>query len=244
MNVISLQEARTTALGGLMPTIRRFEVAGRFETGMYEYDNKFMYTTLAAAQDLTGLGSSVSGIEVRAVDAMAADQVADRIEMELGLPYVGHDWQSMNSSLFSALKLEKLAMGVILLLIVVVAAFNIISTLVMVVTDKTREIGILKSMGLTAKQVQRVFMIQGLVIGTIGTVAGAIAGLFLMWILDRYELIAIPGDVYFIDHLPIAFDVGDIGIILALSLIISFIATIYPARQAARLLPVDAIRHD
>ncbi|HET7274288.1 MAG TPA: lipoprotein-releasing ABC transporter permease subunit [Longimicrobiaceae bacterium] len=244
VNVISLQDARTTALGGLMPTIRRFEVAGRFSTGMYEYDNKFMYTTLAAAQELTGLGTDVTGLEIRAVDAMAADQVADAIEAEMGLPYRAIDWQSQNASLFSALQLEKWAMGVILLLIVIVAAFNIISTLVMVVTDKTREIGILKSMGLTAKQVQRVFMIQGLVIGTVGSFSGAVAGLFVMWLLDRFELIAIPGDVYFIDHLPIAFDAGDIGIILALSLVISFVATIYPARQAARLQPVEAIRHD
>jgi lipoprotein-releasing system permease protein len=137
-----------------------------------------------------------------------------------------------------------MAMGVILLLIVIVAAFNIISTLVMVVTDKTREIGILKSMGLRSSQVQRVFMLQGVVIGTMGSVLGATMGLLLTWLLDRYEFIKIPGDVYFIDRLPVAFDWFDITLILLLSMVISFLATIYPARQAARLYPLDAIRHE
>jgi lipoprotein-releasing system permease protein len=150
----------------------------------------------------------------------------------------------MNSSLFSALKLEKLAMGVILLLIVVVAAFNIVSTLVMVVTDKTREIGIMKSMGLKAAQVQRVFMLQGLAIGTAGSALGAIVGLVLTWMLDRYEFIKIPGDVYFVDRLPVAFDPVDVGVILLSSTLISFVATLYPSRQAAGLLPLEAIRDE
>ncbi|MEX0912846.1 MAG: ABC transporter permease [Gemmatimonadota bacterium] len=244
VNVISLQGVQVSAMGTLVPTIRRFEVVGRFRTGMFEYDNKFMYTTLAAAQDLTGLGNSVTGIEVRVPDPMNADVIARSVEEELGFPYRAEDWKSMNSSLFSALQLEKMAMGIILLLIVIVAAFNIISTLVMVVTDKTREIGILKSMGLRASQVQRVFMLQGIVIGTVGSVLGAASGLFLTWLLDRYEFIRIPGDVYFIDRLPVAFDAVEIAVILGASLLISFLATLYPARQAARLFPVDAIRHD
>lgn len=244
VNVISLQGVQVSAMGTLVPTIRRFEVVGRFRTGMYEYDNKFMYTTLEAAQDLTGLGDAVTGIEVRVPDAMDADRVGGRIEDALGFPYRAEDWKSMNSSLFSALQLEKMAMGIILLLIVVVAAFNIISTLVMVVADKTREIGILKSMGLQAAQVQRIFILQGVVIGTVGSFFGVTGGLLLTWLLDRYEFIKIPGDVYFIDRLPVSFDPVDIGTILFASLLISFLATIYPARQAARLLPVEAIRHD
>jgi lipoprotein-releasing system permease protein len=135
-------------------------------------------------------------------------------------------------------------MGIILLLIVIVAAFNIVSTLVMVVKDKTREIGIMKSMGLRASQVQRVFMLQGVVIGTVGSGLGAAVGLFVTWLLDRYKFIHIPGDVYFVDRLPVAFDWFDIGLILLLSTIISFLATLYPARQAARLFPVEAIRHE
>jgi lipoprotein-releasing system permease protein len=244
VNVISLQDLNVSPMGTLVPTIRRFEVVGRFTTGMYEYDNKFMYTTLAAAQELTGLGEAVTGIEVRVPDAMQADLIAGQLEAELGYPYRAEDWKSMNSSLFSALQLEKMAMGIILLLIVVVAAFNIISTLVMVVTDKTREIGILKSMGLASSQVQRVFMLQGVVIGTVGSFLGLSGGLLLTWLLDRYQFIHIPGDVYFIDRLPVSVEPPELLIILAASLLISFLATIYPARQAARLFPVEAIRHE
>jgi lipoprotein-releasing system permease protein len=244
VTVISFQGVQVTAMGTLLPTIRRFEVVGRFRTGMYEYDNKFMYTSLGAAQELTGLGDAVTGLEISVPDAMRADAVARAIEDELGFPYRAEDWKTMNASLFSALQLEKMAMGIILLLIVIVAAFNIISTLVMVVADKTREIGILKSMGLKAPQIQRVFMLQGIVIGIVGSLLGASAGLLITWLLDRYEFVRIPGDVYFIDRLPVAFDPLEIGMILGASMVISFVATLYPARQAARLFPVEAIRHE
>jgi lipoprotein-releasing system permease protein len=244
LSVLSAENLHVTSMGLIQPTIRQFEVVGRFRTGMFEYDNTYMYTTLEGAQDLAGLGGAVSGLEIRVPDPMQATAIARRLEQDLGFPYRALDWQSTNSSLFSALQLEKMAMGIILLLIVIVAAFNIISTLVMVVTDKTREIGILKSMGLKARQVQRVFMIQGLVIGIVGSVLGATGGLLITWVLDRYQLIRIPGDVYFIDRLPVAFDIVEISIILMASLLISFLATLYPARQAARLFPVEAIRHE
>lgn len=246
VTLMSIQGVRINPLTGVPdPVRRRFEVAGRFRTGMYEYDNSFVYTTLEAAQDVSGLGDAVSGLEVKVEDAMNSDEMGRNIEEALGrYPYRTEDWKTMNSSLFDALKLEKMAMGVILLLIVVVAAFNIISTLVMVVADKTREIGILKSMGLKASQVQRIFMLQGVVIGTMGSLLGAATGLLLTWLLDRYEFIKIPGDVYFIDRLPVAFDWVDISVILILSMLISFAATIYPARQAASLYPLDAIRHE
>jgi lipoprotein-releasing system permease protein len=244
VDIISLQGAQVSPVGGLIPRMRKFEIAGVFRTGMYEYDNKFMYTTLPVAQDLVDLGTAVTGLEIRVPDAMQANVVGREIQEALGFPYRAEDWQSMNASLFSALQLEKLAMEIILLLIVVVAAFNIISTLVMVVTDKTREIGILKSMGLTSRQVLRIFILQGVVIGAIGSMLGLAGGLFLVWLLDRYQFITIPGDVYFIDRLPVALDLGDIGLILVASVVISFLATIYPARQAARLMPVEAIRHE
>ncbi len=244
VDVISMQGATATPLGGFQPRMRKFEVTGRFKTGMYEYDNRFMYTTLAAGRDVANLGEAVSGLEVRVPDPMQADVVGRRLEAALGFPYRSEDWKSLNSSLFSALKLEKMAMAVILLLIVVVAAFNIVSTLVMVVTDKTREIGILKSMGLTSRRVLRIFMLQGLVIGTVGSTLGAVGGLVVTWVIDRYELIKIPGDVYFVDHLPVAWDPVDVLVILVASIAISFLATIYPARQAAGLLPVEAIRHE
>jgi lipoprotein-releasing system permease protein len=245
LDVMSLQGTEITAMGTFSAPIRKFEVVGRFNTGMYEYDQRYMYTTLAAGQELARLGGAVTGLEIRIPDADNAIRVAGQIEAELGgYPFYATDWQSRNQSLFSALQLEKMAMGIILLLIVIVAAFNIVSTLVMVVTDKTREIGILKSMGLRASQVQRVFMIQGLVIGIVGSALGATGGLFLVWLLDYYKFIRIPGDVYFIDHLPVAFDALEIVVILGASLLISFVATLYPARQAARLFPVEAIRHD
>ena len=244
VDIISLQGVQVSPVGGLLPKMRKFEVVGTFRTGMWQYDDKFMYTSLAAAQELTGLGDAVGGLEIRVPDPMRADEVGNRLVSALGFPYRAEDWKTMNGPLFSALKLEKIAMGVILLLIVVVAAFNIVSTLVMVVTDKTREIGILKSMGLTSRQVQRIFMLQGLVIGVVGSGLGALGGLVLTWALKRYEFITIPGEVYFIDHLPAAFDPVDFGTILVLSVVISFFATLYPARQAARLMPVEAIRHE
>ncbi|HET8656791.1 MAG TPA: lipoprotein-releasing ABC transporter permease subunit [Longimicrobiaceae bacterium] len=245
VTVTSLQGTTLSPLGGIMPKLKHFEVTGRFHTGMYEYDNKFIYTTLAAAQELTGLGKDVTGLEIRVDDPMRANEVAKNVTAAVGgYPYRTEDWQSMNSSLFSALKLEKLTMGVILLLIVVVAAFNIVSTLVMVVADKTREIGILKSMGLRGSQVLRVFILQGVVIGTVGSLLGGGLGLLLAWLLDRYKFISIPGDIYFVDHLPVAFDWSNIVLIFALSMLISFLATLYPAWQAARLYPVEAIRHE
>ena len=243
VTLISIQRAQLSAVGGIIPKMRKFEIAGRFRAGMYAYED-IVYTTLAAAQDLAGLGDGVTGIEITVPDPMRADAIGERITTELGgLPYVTRDWKSTNATLLQALKLEKIAMGVILFLIVVVAAFNIISTLVMVVSDKTGEIGILKSMGLREAQVQRVFMLQGIVIGLVGSLLGAVAGVLVTWLLDTYELIVIPGDVYFTDGLPVAFDWVDIGTILGLSILISFLATIYPARQAARLYPVEAIRH-
>jgi len=242
--VISFQNAKVSPVGGLMPTMRQFEVTGTFRTGMYEYDNKFMYTTIPAAQELTGMGTAVSGIEVRVPDPLNATEVAHRIVDRLGIPFRTDDWKTMNAALFSALKLEKLAMELILLLIVLVACFNIVSTLVMVVTDKTREIGILKSMGLGSRRVLRIFMIQGLVIGLVGSLIGGGGGLLLNFLIDRYELIKIPGDIYFVSHLPVRSDPMDVITILLATVLISFVATIYPALQAARLTPVEAIRHE
>jgi lipoprotein-releasing system permease protein len=242
--VVSFQNATVSPMGGIMPKLRRFEVVGKFHTGMFEYDNKFMYTSLAAAQELTGLGSAVSGLEVRVADPMLARDVANGIHDTLGVPYRADDWQTMNRTLFAALRLEKLVMGFILLLIVIVAAFNIVSTLVMVVTDKTREIGILKGMGMTSRRILKIFMIQGLVIGMIGALLGGAGGILLTWAIDYFKLFKIPDEIYFVGSLPIAYDPVDLLIILLSTVAISFAATIYPALQAARLAPVDAIRHE
>ena len=230
---------------GPMPAIANFEITGTFETGMYEYDEQNMYADMAAVQDLLDLPvDTVTGIAVNIADPWHAVAITRRINEALGPSYYVQNWQDLNQSLFSALRLEKLAMAVILFLIVLVAAFNIISTLIMVVTDKTREIGILKSMGMTDAMVLWVFMLQGLAIGLIGTAFGAVGGVILSYVIGRYELITLPGDVYFIETLPVRLEAPDFALIILISLLISFLATIYPARQASRLIPVEAIRHE
>ncbi len=242
--VASFENVKTGALGEPVPAMMKFELTGRFTTGMWEYDSNNMYTRLEPAQALLEFDDDVSGIAVNVRDPWEAAAVREALMEDLPYGLWSNDWMELNASLFEALKLEKLAMAVILFLIVVVAAFNIISTLIMVVTDKTREIGILKSMGMSAGRILKVFMVQGLVIGLVGTTLGSGAGLGLVWLLDRYEFITLPGDVYFIDRLPVALDPLDLALIIVVSILIAFVATIYPARQASRLEPVEAIRHE
>jgi len=232
------------AVGALVPRFWFFEVTGYFETGMYEYDNSYVVLPRAVAQRFAGLDTAVSGLDLRLRDPWKAREVGKRLEEALGYPYRALDWQSQNSSLFSALQLEKLAMGLILLLIVIVAAFNIVSTLTMVVTDKTREIGILRAMGLPAGSVRRVFVLQGAVIGLVGTTLGTGLGLLVARLVDRRQLIPLDPTVYFIDHLPVRVDPLDLFLIVIASIAVATFATIYPARQASRLAPVDAIRYE
>lgn len=230
------------ALGAFVPRYWTFEVTGHFETGMYEYDNNYVVLPRAVAQRFAGLGDAVSGLDVRLKDPWNAPAVGAALERKLGYPHRSVDWQTQNASLFSALKLEKLAMGLILLLIVIVAAFNIVSTLTMVVTDKTREIGILRAMGLSAGSIRRVFVWQGAVIGLVGTFLGAVSGLALARLIDRRHLIKLDPSVYFIDHLPVRVDPLDFFLVVGAAILVATLATIYPARQAAMLTPVEAIR--
>jgi lipoprotein-releasing system permease protein len=245
ITLISPAGAKVNAVfGGFVPRMFQFEVTGVFETGMYEYDNSYVYLPLAAAQEFAGLGEAVTGIEVRTTDRWHASEVSQRLSDALGFPYRTVDWQEQNRSLFQALKLEKLGMGIILLLIVIVAAFNIVSTLTMVVTDKTREIGILKAMGMPSRSIRRIFMMQGMVIGIVGTTLGLAVGLGAALALERYKFIALNPEIYFIDHLPVAMQGIDVVFIVLASVAIATLATIYPARQAARLFPIEAIRHE
>jgi lipoprotein-releasing system permease protein len=232
------------SLGTVIPRYWRFEVTGTFETGMYEYDNTYVVMPRALAQRYAGLDSAVSGIELRVADPWHADRVARAIEDSLGFPYRAVDWKMQNRSLFSALKLEKLAMGVILLLIVLVAAFNIVSTLTMAVSDRTKEIGILRAMGMTGQGIRRIFVTQGMVVGVVGTLIGLAGGLLAGLLLDRYRLVRLDASIYFIDHLPVDLALTDIVVIVSASVVIAAVATLYPSNRAAALEPVDAIRHE
>ena len=242
--LLTVGGAKMNPVTGVVPNSQTFEVTGIVSTGMYEYDNSYVFIALDKAQKLAGLGDGVTGIEVRTTDRWQAGTVASQLVGALGWPYRTVDWQEQNRSLFQALKLEKLGMGVILLLIVLVAAFNIVSTLTMVVSDKTKEIGILKAMGMPAKSIRRIFFAQGLVIGVVGTAFGLTLGFGAALALDKYQFIKLDAQVYFIDHLPVSTQPTDVMWIVLASIAIAAIATIYPAVQASRLFPIEAIRHE
>jgi len=232
------------SLGTFVPKYRRYEVTGMFETGMYDYDNSYVLMRREAAQDFAGLGGAVTGIEVRLANPEQATEAGKQLESMLGYPYRALDWQLQNRSLFSALKLEKLAMGLVVFLICVVAAFNVVGTLTMVVRDKTREIGILLAMGMHRGRIRRVFLTQGVFIGLTGTVLGAALGLFVGSLVNRGHLIPIDPSIYFIDHLPVLINPLDALAVVAASIVIATLAPLYPSVQAARLEPVTAIRYE
>lgn len=235
---------RVTPLGGRAPRTRNLTVAGLFKSGMYEYDSTLAYISIGQAQDFLNLGASVTGLEVRLDDIYKARKIKESILARLGPEFWARDWMEMNRNLFWALKLEKLAMVVILTLIVLVAAFNIVSTLSVVVMQKARDIAILKSMGATSVNIMRIFVFQGLVIGLVGTVIGLFGGTVFCRLLAYYEFIKLPSDVYYIDTLPVRMEFTDVALVLFLAVTISFLATLYPAWQAARLNPVEALRYE
>ncbi|MBW2246815.1 MAG: lipoprotein-releasing ABC transporter permease subunit [Deltaproteobacteria bacterium] len=228
---------------GYLPAMKRFQVAGLFESGMYEYDGSLAYIHLKDAQKILHMEDSVTGIEVRVNDIYNARHIADKIIADIGFPYWARDWMQMNHNLFSALKLEKTVMFIILALIVLVAAFNIASTLIMMVMGKTKDIAILKAMGAMDGSIRKIFIFKGMVIGFMGTTLGVCLGFILCKLLEKYKFIELPGDVYYISTLPVRLEALDVFIIAAGAMVICFIATLYPARQASKLNPVEAIRY-
>jgi lipoprotein-releasing system permease protein len=228
---------------GHIPSMKRFQVTGFFESGMHEFDGSLAYIDLKDAQRILKMGNAVSGVEVRISDIYAAREISKEIEKRLGFPYWARNWMQMNRNLFSALKLEKTVMFIILTLIVLVAAFNIASTLIMMVMQKTRDIAILKAMGATNRSIRRIFVFKGMIIGAVGTGLGVCLGFILCTLLKHYKFIELPGDVYYITKLPVRLDMLDVGLIAVAALAICFVATLYPARQASRLDPVEAIRY-
>ncbi|MBW2144194.1 MAG: lipoprotein-releasing ABC transporter permease subunit [Deltaproteobacteria bacterium] len=236
-------EGKLTPLGR-MPNTRKYEVAGIFESGMYEYDATMVYITLGEAQDFLAFGNRVTGLAVKVEDVFDSDRVCERIQEKLGYPFRTKDWKAMNKSLFAALKLEKYTMFVILAMIVLVGALNIISTLVMVVMEKTRDVAILRAMGASAKSIMSIFMLQGLLVGLVGTLAGLLSGLGICHLLAKYKFIDLDPSVYYIQTLPVKVEFGDVWVVALAAVLISFLATIYPSWYASRLNPVEAIRYE
>lgn len=242
VKIVSPAAAATPA--GLAPRFRIFRVAGVFVTGMYDVDSGTVFASLTEARDFLRMDKGVTGVELRLADPDAAGDTARALGARLGAGYLARDWTELNRSLFGALKLERLAMLVILGLIVLVAAFNIASTLTMVVMEKAREIGILMSLGLSSARVRRIFLLEGAIIGVAGTALGVLGGTLLAFLLKKYKFLRLPQDVYYIESLPVVVDPVLVGLVAACAVGICVLATFYPSWQAARLDPVETIRYE
>ena len=243
VNVIS--PLGTPGPTGMVPRIKRFVVVGVFDSGMYDYDTTLAYLSLADAQQFFDMKKTVSALEVRVDDIYRARPIAREIETALGgFPYRARDWMEANRNLFSALKLEKVVYGIVLCLIVVVAAFNILATLTMVVKEKRRDIAILKSMGASSGAVSRIFVLNGAVIGIAGTIAGNLLGLAGCWLLGRYQFIELPKDVFLVTTLPVRMEPLNFAVVGTVSIAICVVAALSPARRAASLEPVEVIRYE
>jgi lipoprotein-releasing system permease protein len=227
----------------LQPKYKKFRVTGIFETGMNEYDANLAYISIPMAQELFKLDSLVNGLQVKITNFYESREIARMIEEHVGEPFYAVDWSERNKNLFGWMTLEKYGMSIIVGLIIAVAAFNIVSTLIMLVLEKRKDIAILKSMGATRRQVMKIFVFQGTLLGFIGTLSGTIIGWALCWLQQEFHLVSIPGEIYFINSLPIDIRPLEFVIVAAVSVIVSFLATLYPSRRAAQLFPSDILRH-
>jgi lipoprotein-releasing system permease protein len=242
VTVIAPQGALTAV--GMVPKMRRYRVAGTIESGMYEFDSSVAYLALPVAREFAGLPGGATGIEVKLHDPFAARPVGRAVARALGAPYWVRDWMDMNRNLFAALQLEKLALFVIVTIIVLVAAFAIIGHLVLLVAEKRKEIGILKAIGASERSITATFFAVGMSIGVVGTLAGTAVGLALIWVQNTYKVIRLAGDVYQIDYLPMRLTPAWFFIVIGVTLVLAFLATIVPARRAGALAPVDVLRYE
>ena len=228
---------------GMIPRTRRARVAGIYNLGLYEFDSSYGFVSLPFGERLMGKDAA-DLIQLRVTDIWDAPRIADDVTRRLGAAYVAQDWSDLNQSLFTALGLEKMAISIAIGLIVMVAALNIVASLILLVMEKSRDIAILKTMGTSPKRIMTIFMMQGLIIGIAGTVFGGSGGLALCWVLDHYRLIKIPADVYQVAYVPFVVLPRDFALVIVSAIVISFVATIYPSRQASRLDPVQALRFE
>lgn len=230
---------------GYQPRIRPYEVVGIFRTGMYEYDSSLAFVSIPAALEILGYPSDyLSGIEITVNDLFKADQTAIQLAENLGAPFFVRSWMEMNANIFAALKLEKIGMFILLAMVVMIGSFSIVTSLVMLVMEKTRDIAVMMAMGATRAMIRKIFILQGCIIGLIGTLLGYAFGLGLGWLLKRYKFIKLPENVYTLDHLPIIITATDVLIVGASAMLLCFLATLYPARKAAALEPAEAMRYE
>ena len=237
---------------GMVPRMKRFLIVGVFDSGVYEYDSTLTFLALADCQEFLNMDDTVTGVDIKVDDIYEAPAIAKAVEEKLGFPFWARTWMDMNKNLFSALRLEKRVMFIILSLIVLVAAFNIIGTLIMIVMEKNRDIAILKSMGATSKSIMKIFIYQGMTIGVIGTVAGCVAGLAIALNLEKvtrfienlFGFKFLPGGVYYLNELPSRVNYDDVAAIVAITMLICLLSTIYPSWRASRLDPAETLRYE
>ena len=242
--LISLPGEEPGGLFGGVPRMKRLRVSSIFRSGLYEYDSSFGIVRIETAADFFGMGRDVTGYELRVPDMFRAREIANDLDAKLGSEYRVTNWIDLNRNLFAWMKIEKAVMFTILILIVLVATVNIVSSLVMLVLEKRRDIGVLRTMGVTPRGIMRIFLLQGTLVGLSGTAIGLLVGWSVSYVLGRYKLLRLPGEIYFIDTLPVKIEWTDFALVGLAAVALCFIASLYPAWRAARLAPVESIRYE